>query len=221
MDKDTSTKKQSTQRSWGILDHDKWSLFMPQWLFGLSFTVLSFYIGYYHGEFILPTSATESVVNTHISSRLAYAVCCSTPMILSLFAGIAMVGNKRALSSAVNPLSGHEDIVQVDKNYVLNTLEQFVIALTLMLTVAAYTDGLQVLRLLPVYSMVFTVGRILFWIGYSMHPLYRTTGMSMTLVSCYVMFGIVLYYSWTKGPAAVLGEALLPSDLNSMGHQEL
>ena len=82
-------------------------------------------------------------------------------MLLSLFAVIAMVGNKRALSGAVNPLSGNEGLVQVDKNYISNTLEQFAVAVTLMLTVAAYTDSVQVLRLLPVYSIVFTFSRIL------------------------------------------------------------
>ena len=82
-------------------------------------------------------------------------------MILSLFAGIQMVKSMRATSAAVNTLSGHKDIIQVDKNYVSNTLEQFMIALTLMLTVAVYTDSLQVLRLLPVYSVLFAVGRFL------------------------------------------------------------
>ena len=218
---DKETQKNNIKTSKGIFDQDKRSIFFPQFLFGLCFTILNFYIGYYHGDFILSSTPDIHLV----SSRLAYAVCCSTPMLLSLFAGIAMVGNKRALSGAVNPLSGNEGIVQVDKNYISNTLEQFAVALTLMLTVAAYTDSVQVLRLLPVYSIVFTVSRILFWIGYSIHPLYRTTGMSMTFLSSYIMFGIVLYYSWTKGPAAVLASTLLsnesPGGPSTQGHQEL
>ena len=108
---------------------------------------------------------------------------------------------KRRLSDAVNPLSGHENLFQVEKNYLTNTLEQLAIGLTLMLIIATYTENLQVLRLLLVYSIVFTIGRLLFRIGYrkSHHCAYRETGMSMNYGSTFIMISIVTYYVCTRG----------------------
>ena len=219
MDKDQH--KSGCQRRKGLFDPGIMPIFIPQALFGLVFTMVSFYIGYYHGDFILPTLTTSGAGNIDLSARLAYALCCSLPMILSLFAGIQMVGIRRGLTSAVNPLSGNEGLIQVDKNYLSNTLEQFVVSFTLILIIAAYADSIQVLRLLPVYSAVFTTGRILFWIGYRISPFYRSVGMSTGFISTYVMLGITLYYSWTKGLAAVLGMPLLANDSHILGHEEL
>jgi hypothetical protein len=210
-------------RAWGIFERDIYPIFIPQALLGLIFTVLSFYIGYYHGEFILSTiNTSQTGASVSISTRLAYALCCSLPMLLSLSAGVQMTAIKRALTGAANPLSGNEHVVQVHKNYTTNTLEQFVVGLSLMLIVAAYTDNPQVLRLLPVYSFVFTVGRILFWIGYTIYPFYRTFGMSAGFMSTYFMFGMVIYYSWTNGLAAVLDyqQLLNNSQSSQIGHQE-
>lgn len=205
----------------GLLEPDVCPIFYAQVLFGLVFTTLSFYIGYYHGEFILPAT-NMSEKSASVGARLGYAMCCSLPMLLSFFAGVQLIGIKRALTSAVNPLSGNEHHVQVHKNYTTNSLEQFVVGLTLMLIIAAHTDDPQVLRLLPVYSFVFTVNRILFWIGYSVHPLYRTIGMSGSFFSTYIMFGVAIYYSWTNGLAALLGHHQQQlSHSSQLGHQEL
>ena len=212
---------QETEKSKGVLERDICPIFVAQALFGLTFTTLSFYIGYYHGEFILPMTNIMPEKSASISARLAYAICCSLPMLLSLFAGIEMISLKRALTGAVNPLSGNEHYVQVHKNYTTNTLEQFVVGLTLMLIIATYTDNPQVLRLLSVYSFVFTVNRILFWIGYSIYPLYRTIGMSGSFMSTFVMFGMAIYYSWSNGLAGVLSYQQLLNYSSQIGHQEL
>ena len=199
MDKEKYQKRKSR----GILDPGVLQIFLPQVLLGASFTILSFYIGYYHGEFILPTSnSLESKI--HLSNRFAYAICCSLPMLLSLFAGIKKVAIKRAQTGAGDPLSGNEHFIQIHKNYTTNTLEQFVLGLTLMLILAAYTDNPQVLRLLPVYSFVFTFGRIVFWIGYSIGSIYRAVGIITNFTSSNIMLGMALYYSWTNGLAALL-----------------
>ena len=107
---------QETEKSRGVFEHDIYPIFIPQALTGLVFTALSFYIGYYHGEFILSTincNTPQTGTSASISSRLAYAICCSLPMLLSLFAGIQMTAMKRALTGAANPLSGNEHYVQI------------------------------------------------------------------------------------------------------------
>lgn len=207
-----------SKRSRGLFDPGIFPIFITQAMSGLIFTTVSFYIGYYHGDFILPASETAGA---HLSSRLAYALCCSVPMLFSLYAGILVVATKRGLTAAVNPLAGNEHVVQLHKNYLANTLEQFVVGLTLMLIIATYTDSPQVLRLLPVYSTVFTTSRIFFWIGYSISPFYRTVGMSIGFQSTFILLGMVFYYSWTKGLPAVLENTQLLGGSHPLEHQEL
>ena len=203
----------------GIYEPGFFRVYIPQLVLALIITVASFYIGNYHGDFILLSSGAG---NMHLSARLAYALCCSLPMLLSLYAGIEVITIQRSVTAAANPLAGNEHLIQLHKNYVTNTLEQLFVGLTLMLIVAAYTDSPQVLRLLPVYSVLFTIARIIFWIGYSITHLYRALGMAINFFCNYVMFGMVFYYTLTKGPAAVLGSAQLLSESTlAEGHQEL
>ena len=198
------TKVSSRERPRGLRDPNIRRLFLPQLLVGLTFTAIIFHIGYFHGGFILPTSS-ENILD--LNSRLSYALRCSFPMILSLFAGIVATSLKRRLSDAINPLSGHENLVQVEKNYLANTLEQVAVGLTLMLIVATYVESVQVLRLLPVYSMTFMFGRLLFRIGYrkTNYCAYRETGMSVNFGSTFLMMCIVVYYVCTKGISYGLG----------------
>ena len=204
MEKDHPRKiNDDNQKSKGLLEPGSLPVFVGLGTMGVFFAILSFYIGYYYGEFIFPASTSGSI--PQLSDRLAYAICCSLPMVLTLLAGIQGTAIKRDLTGALNPLSGREHLVQVQKNYTTNTLEQFVVGLTLMLIVAVYADSPQVIRLLPVYSFVFTISRILFWIGYSISPDYRSVGMSGNFISTYIMLGVAVYYSWTSGLAALGG----------------
>ena len=194
-----SSKNNRLERKKGVCDPKTWAIWFPQVCFGFSFVFLSFYIGYHHGDFILPTLSASQVEHVHLSQRLAYALRCSFPMLITLIVGIMIVAAKRGLTDAVNPLSGNDNLILVDKLYLSNTLEQFVVGLTLMLIIAAYTDSPQVLRVLPVYSAVFTVGRVLFRIGYSCHGMYRSAGMSMNLGAMYVMIITAAYHVCTRG----------------------
>ncbi len=198
------TRVPARERPRGLRDPNIRKLFLPQLLVGLSFTAVIFSIGYCHGEFILSTSS-ENILD--LNSRLSYALRCSFPMILSLFAGIVATSVKRRLSDAINPLAGHENLVQVDKNYLANTLEQLAIGLTLMLIMATYAESTQVLRLLPVYSLLFALGRLLFRIGYrkTSYCAYRETGVSVNFASTVIMMCIVVYYVCTKGMSYGLG----------------
>ena len=184
----------------GICDPKVGAIWFPSVGLGFSFTLLSYYTSYFHGDFILP--AGESV---ELSARLAYALRCSFPMVISLLVGILIIGAKRAFTDAVNPLSGNDGPLLVDKLYLSNTLEQFVVGLTLMLTIATYAETPQVLRLLPAYSFVFTVGRVLFRVGYSYHGMYRSLGMSMNLGAVFVMVIVAAYYVCTGGLTSGLG----------------
>ena len=181
----------------GIFQHFKLFLFLN--LLGYGLTLSAFYFGYHYGEFIPVPPATDSATVLDMSVRLAFAIRCSLPLALCVFFAVAMVGNKRSLSEAVDPLSGNEHIVQIDKNFLANTLEQCVVGFILMLVVATYAETPKELRLLPIFAAAFTVARAVFRIGYGVHHLLRALGMSVNICSNYVLFGVALYSLATKG----------------------
>lgn len=199
MDTRTPRKTRSLhrERKHGFYDPTIRRLFLPQLVLGLTFTSICFTVGYYYSGYIL----SDDSRNHDLNFRISYALRSSFPMLVSLFAGVMVAVVKRRLGDAVNPLSGHESLVLIDKNYLTNTIEQLAIGLPLMLIIATYTESPQVLRLLPVYSILFTTGRLLFRIGYrkTNHCAYRETGMSINLGSTIIMLSIAAYYFCTRG----------------------
>ena len=182
----------------------KFPLFISQFIVALVLIFFAFYGGYYYCDSIpVPTSVD-------LSSRLAFALRCTLPMAVVLFLSIVIVGNKRALTAAVDPLSGNESIVQLDKNFLTNTLEQFAVAFAIILTAATYLETPQELKLLPIYATVFVVSRIFFRIGYGLNPLLRATGMTGNFYSTILMFGILVYLISTRGFLHGLGVPPLP-----------
>lgn len=205
MEKKISTTQPATatiNQKKGVFRHFKLFLFLN--LLGYAITFSTFYLGYHYGEFIpVPTSPPGPSGNTttaiDMSTRLAFALRCCIPLALCLFVAVALVGNKRALTDAVDPLSGNEHIVQIDKNFLANTLEQCVIGLFFVLAVASYAETPQELRILPIFAVVFTVARILFRVGYGIHYLLRAFGMAVNICANYVIIGVALYSLATKG----------------------
>ena len=185
----------TTRERKGIFKHFK--LFFSLNLLGYVITISAFYYGYHYGNFIpVPAAPTGSI---EMSVRLAFAIRCSLPLALSLFFAVAMVGNKRSLSDAVDPLSGNEHLVQLDKNFLANTLEQCVIGFILMLVVASYSETPQELRLLPIFAAIFVVARAVFRVGYGVHHMLRAFGMSINICCNYVLIAVSLYSVATKG----------------------
>ena len=187
----TAGRSAASTKKTGIFLHLKLFLFFN--LLGQGITCSTFYYGYHYGDFIPVPTALD------MSTRLAFALRCSLPLALFLFIAVALVGNKRSVTDAMNPLSGNEQIVQIDKNFLTNTLEQSVIGFILMLVVASYAETPKELRLLPIFAVVFTVARVVFRIGYGFHYVLRTPGMAANIACNYVLIGVALYSLATKG----------------------
>ena len=206
-----STEQPVTQQK-GVFRHFK--LFLSLNLLAYSMTCSTFFYGYHYGDFI-PVPAPPPLAGGNnatayidMSTRLAFALRCSIPLALCLFVAVALVGNKRSVTDAVDPLSGNEHIVQIDKNFLANTLEQCVIGLIFMLVVASYAETSQELRILPIFAAVFTVARVLFRVGYGVHYLLRAFGMGCNICADYVIIGVALYSLAMKGLRMHLDTAL-------------
>ena len=167
-------------------------LFLTQALAGSVCVVATLYIGYYHCDFIPVPPSTDLI------HRLAFALQCTLPMVVVVFVAVLMVMNKRGFTTAVDPLSGNDSILQLDKNVLSNTLEQFVIGFTLLLIASTVFETIEQLKLIPLYSFLFCFGRVAFRVGYGIHPKLRTVGMSMNIQIVLYML-IYLFYLLLTG----------------------
>ncbi|WP_029011055.1 MAPEG family protein [Azospirillum halopraeferens] len=98
-----------------------------------------------------------------------------------LFAMIGGVIVARALARALNPLDDPESRLQrVAQRVLSNTVEQTLVFLPALwaLVVLLPPDRLG---MAGVFTGLFVAGRLLFWVGYHIHPFARAPGMAMTM----------------------------------------
>ena len=160
--------------------------------FAIVTTVSIFYGGYYLFP-CLPVPASDD-----FSSKLVYTFRCAFAPLLVLVAAIAMVGNMRRTTAARDPLAGKENLVQLQKNFLANTLEQFVVFLVSTLVLITYLQG-EEMRLVPLSAIAFLVGRIIFRIGYGIAYYHRVWGVFINFVSQGFIIGLTGYLMFTRG----------------------
>ena len=86
--------------------------------------------------------------------------------------------------------------LDINTRFILNTFEQFTAFLVAIAVVALYSprDGA---RALPILTMLFVSGRILFWVGYHKHPYLRAFGFGITFyptVAVYIWFVLLTLF---------------------------
>ena len=163
--------------------------FSIQYAIAVALVSAIYYSGYYHVSIVpLPTSID-------LVAKLSYTIRCAFPMVLVLLFFIMNVGNKRFVTAAIDPLGGNEHIVQLEKNVLTNTLEQFVLSFTLMLVAATYLDTVEKMKIIALYSFAFVIGRVLFRIGYGISPHFRVLGMGMTILSICLLLVVIVYHA--------------------------
>lgn len=151
---------------------------------------LIFYGGYYHWTSYVPVPQSSD-----FNTKAVYTVRCMFPPLLVLVFAISKVAMMRFLGNARNPLAGQDSLIQKDKNFLQNTLEQFTVFVFTTLALMTYLEG-EELRLIPLYCINFVLARIFYRIGY---PMYRTWGFFMTLLSSLFVIGLTTYFMVTRG----------------------
>lgn len=126
-------------------------------------------------------------------NRLAYAIRWSVVAVLPLFAMLVAVGNARFLSEAIDPTLGKESQkMVVDGRVADNTLQQFVCFLV-GITALSVSVPIGWISVIPAVAITFVICRLVFWIGYRIHPLYRAPGFSSTAYMNLFMYIAVLW----------------------------
>ena len=155
-------------------------------------------VGIFYGGFYLCDSIPVPRSGTFADSMTYYIRCCVFPCCLVVFAAILLVARKRGSTPALNPLSGNEHFLLKEKNILANTVEQALVFLMLSLVLTTYLDPSE-MKIIPLYSLQWVVGRILFQIGYGINPLYRSLGMIMNILATFLFIGVVSYLIYTRG----------------------
>ena len=125
--------------------------------------------------------------------RLAYALPWLVVAVVPLFAMLAVIGNARFLSEAIDPIAGKEDRrMVVDGRVADNTLQQFTVFAAGLLALSVSLPAVS-LSVIPAVAITFVIARLAFWIGYRIHPLYRAPGFAST---AYLNLGILIADLW-------------------------
>ena len=190
-------------------------LLIFQTLLALATLVFIFYGGYYYCP-SLPVPASND-----FTSKLIYTLRCVFPPLVVLEAAILLVGNGRRTSKAVNPLAGVDHLIQLQKNFLANTLEQFLVFMVCTLVLITFLDTPEEMRLVPLYTTAFVIGRILFRVGFGISWRYRTWGMHMNLHSTVFIIALITYFMFTRGFMFGLEATAVPSGTSTGGKNEL
>ncbi|MBO0749421.1 MAG: hypothetical protein J2O44_03185 [Porphyrobacter sp.] len=112
------------------------------------------------------------------SARMLVALkCCALAALFCLFGGVEAVAHERLQSAAFDPLAGHETVrLRVNKQYLQNTLEQFVLFAVGLFGLAAYSESGGAMRAVIATTAVWTLFRFAFWIGYHRSAAMRGMG---------------------------------------------
>jgi hypothetical protein len=125
--------------------------------------------------------------------RLAYALRWDAVAVLPFLAMILAIGNARALGPAIDPTLGAEDRAMLINGRVAdNTLQQLAIFVVATLALAANLPAGQ-MPVIAAAAIVFTLARVVFWVGYRIHPLYRAPGFAAT---AYLNLGLLIAALW-------------------------
>ena len=195
-------------REGGTLTRTAVILWMAQLLAAVVTMLFIFYGGYYFCP-SLPVPASMD-----FTSKLIYTVRCIFPPLLVLQVAILLVINGRRSLGVANPLAGQEHLIQLQKNFLSNTLEQFLVFMVSTLVLITFLNTPEEMRLVPLYTTTFIVGRILFRIGYGISWIYRACGIQINFFSMWFITGLIVYFMFTRGFMFGLDTTPVPSGTN-------
>ena len=119
--------------------------------------------------------------------------------LLSIMVGIILVGNVRFATAAIDPLDkSGKKYVEMRSKFLQNTVEQFLLHSFGLIVLSTYLSE-ENMHWVPLLVVLFVISRALFFVGYSMHPLKRGVGFSMTFLSNNLVIAYCLYCLFMYG----------------------
>jgi uncharacterized MAPEG superfamily protein len=139
-----------------------------------------------------------------LAARMLVALkCCALAALFCLFGGVEAVAHERLQSAAFDPLAGHETTrLRVNKQYLQNTLEQFMLFAVGLFGLAAYSETGGEMRAVIATTVVWIAFRFAFWIGYHKSAAMRGLGAPGMIVAL-----LMLLYVCARVGGDVAGNA--------------
>ena len=191
----TETEKKEAEEKWETERKKTCPLFFLQLAFAVIFNVCVLGGGYYFFPARLPVPESSYLVPKLIYTLRMFGF----PQALVLWFAISRVARKRGSTPAGNPLSGQDkNYVLAEKNALTNTVEQLLCTFLLLLVMITYLEPSE-MKIVPLLSLSFAVGRILFLIGYSIGPLYRVAGIMLNFISTMLFIPCIIYLMYSRG----------------------
>ena len=127
-----------------------------------------------------------------VADRLALVIKCSVFAIAPAVLAIAIVAAQRLnpdmwVGQKVRPNSS----LAINTRFILNTVEQFILFLVGLSGISLYAPLLEA-RTVPILTVIFLAGRILFWVGYHRNPYMRAFGFGLTFYPTVAVFAWLL-----------------------------
>ena len=143
------------------------------------------WFGYRYFGFAGPAADT-------VSDRLAFAIGWQMLGALTLLAMIGFIAGARPTSNDVIDGNDKAPRLEVQVRVQRNTVEQLLLMVVAHLALATLLP-FAALKIIPVLACLFVISRMVYWIGYSINPLYRTLGFVATF---YPNIGALLYAAY-------------------------
>jgi hypothetical protein len=130
----------------------------------------------------IPLPADES------AARLAFALQWLLVPGWMLFAGVFGASRRGFYADAIEGTrTPAAHTLEINLRYNQNTIEQTILAAIAWTSLAVALPHDELI-LIPAMAVLFAIGRITFWIGYVLHPMGRTFGMSLTVIPTIIAF---------------------------------
>ncbi|XP_071374131.1 transmembrane protein 79-like [Centroberyx affinis] len=128
--------------------------------------------------------------------RLVYTLRCSFFAIVPILLGVVVQGVARLRFSALKPLyQGKLESreVAVHWHFVNESLALFLFYFLQLAVMATYIDQ-DLLKLVPLLTIIFVFGRLIYWVCLSLGSSVRALGFGLSFLPILVMLGTNLYY---------------------------
>jgi hypothetical protein len=126
-------------------------------------------------------------------SRLAFAAQWLVIPGLTLLAGILGASRRGFYADAIEGTrTPKSQSLEINLRYNQNTIEQTLLAAIAWFGLARMLPHEQ-LALIPALAVLFAIGRATFWIGYALHPMGRTFGISLTAFPTIIAYSALVW----------------------------
>lgn len=138
--------------------------------------------------------------------RVVYTLRCSMFAMIPIILGVLVQGVARLRYSSLRPLyAGREEhrLVAVHGHFVHESVGLFLFYFLQLAVMATYISQ-DMVKLVPLLTIIFAFGRLIYWLCLSLRSSIRGFGFSFSFAPVLLMLGVNLYYVFTSvGPGAV------------------